>query len=129
MTTTMALAGAAHGAARWPVIALEIALAVAVGAAGVLADRRARQRRRATGGPRVQTVMRAISHSAPRNPVDRQDTRTWPAPTTLIRSYAGADGAVPGYTTTVAPGRVSLISAGQLAAQIPPSTGMTAPVR
>jgi hypothetical protein len=97
MTTNIALAGAAHGSARWPVIALEIALVAAVCTAGVLADRRVRQRRRAASGargravPRVPTVMRPITSPAPRTSAALHNTCIWPAPTTLIRSYADAD--------------------------------------
>lgn len=77
---TIALAGATGGSARWPVTGLEIALAVALFAAGLLIDRRIAQRRRAAAGTRV----RAIAQQGPPTSVTLHDTRTWPAPTMLI---------------------------------------------
>ena len=54
---TAATAGAAQAAAHWPVMALEIALAVVLFAAGLLIDRRV-SRPGTARGPRV----RAIAH-------------------------------------------------------------------
>jgi hypothetical protein len=81
-----ALAGPAHRSASWLVTGLEIALGVAVCAAGVLADRRVRPRGRAAAWSDV----RAVSRPGPPTSVTLHDAGTRPAVIVRIDPRAGA---------------------------------------
>jgi hypothetical protein len=73
----LATAGPASGSAHWTIMSLEITLAVALFAVGLLIDRRASRRRRTTGEPGV----RAIAHPG--------------APITVALQVSGAHAAGP----------------------------------
>jgi hypothetical protein len=73
----LAAAEPASGSAHWAIMSLEITLAVALFVAGLLIDRRASRRRRATGEPGV----RAIAHPG--------------APITVALQVSGAHAAGP----------------------------------
>jgi hypothetical protein len=80
-----ALAGPAHRSS-WLVTGLEIALGVAVCAAGVLADRRVRPR----GQAAAWSDVRAVSRPGPSTSVTLHDAGTRPAVIVRIDPRAGA---------------------------------------
>jgi hypothetical protein len=71
----LAVGRLAGGPAHWTVVGLEVALAVALFAAGVLIDRRASRRRRATAVP----GLRAVPHQGESTSVTLQVFQARPA--------------------------------------------------